>query len=148
MSISQVLGASNGLLPGKLIDGSTGISMAGGTLSGAVIISSGQADPTGLTLTNSVGSVNITTGTNGNVVVDPAGTGVVLIGGGNALPAGVANLIGVSGGVAPRTAGAGAGTFALAKNTVGAVDVVAYLPITVGATNYWLPLMPSDPQTT
>jgi hypothetical protein len=45
-----------------------------------------------------------------------------------------------------RNAGAAGGTFVLQKNTAGAINITAYLPISVGGVDYWIPLAAVDPQ--
>jgi hypothetical protein len=99
----------------------TGVkSLSGGDAAGLTITATGAF---GLNLVSTVDNVTIQSQTSPPLLIDGAGSAV-------------------------RTAGAAGGSFTVAKNAAGAVDIAAYLPISVGGVNYWVPLCPTDPQTT
>jgi hypothetical protein len=126
MSASLLLKGS----PAGLSDlGDGTVSFQNAALQGVKSISGGDAAGLPITATGA-GGIDLVASA-GNVAIASAAT-VALTGVGTAI----------------RTGGAAAGTFTVAKNTAGAVAVAAYLPISVGGVNYWIPLCPTDPQTT
>jgi len=87
-----------------------------------------------------------TDATNGYVQLDP--TVNVSFSGGPLTAAGAGYINITADASARQTAGAAAGTFTLQKNLVGAINVTNYLQISVAGVPYWIPLVPSNPQTT
>lgn len=115
-------------------------SIIGGGNTGAMNLGSEGA----MTLDSNLANITLQTtgaGASGRISLVPA-TGAVIIGGGATVPNASAGQLVISGGATLAVAG-GPGVSTLVNN--GATPITQYLPIKIGATSYWIPLLATAP---